>query len=629
MLSQKLPEPVLWVNKTGATYNTRTTDEAYAINSHVKGDYARWWRKEKLRRLRSEIKPTGRARKSALAKVPMKAETPAKAESQGKGNSESDMPQHLKSMQSVSKNPEVGKGVAHKAGAPQRPWKFEESTPTVPHPVTVLQKGNSDPFDAASVPLTARSHFAIVHACEIHAQHVWPRSWGLDFTKATADWWFARRITSDAALIQAVLAWSFSQMLTFKPIPPAGRKDFLLEVLQHKSAGLSSLNTLTKSSLSADGFAVALECMLYLGEIEWFARSEAVLTHFRAARIMLDRLGGLKLLSRKRQETVIWDLVNISFTYPIRPLLKEHELDSGSWSEQAAMQAQFLDLNGNQLLDSITRPMRQKRNVFGLATTKLRDMFSDLSEVAMLFEVYPHLRLLPLEAQVPIGHWAYSRRYAIRARLTCLWRDLRDHEKLERTSKPANKYISFGKDHALFQRSLCLCLRMCDLLTFDSDQDVDWARPMWIPYRSLLQRYLMGLNSVICKSTLQDEAEASEGIGNCQIALLWMYFVGSYFDQVIFTSEVSWCSDQFRMCAEDFGYKDLSVLRSQFQRETFYVPTVHDAFLERVAAFCDPAVGYPGSLQVQQRTEEILDATSQNSWPQADARITGEDVSTI
>ena len=318
------------------------------------------------------------------------------------------------------------------------------------------------------------------------------------------------------------------------------------------------------------------------------------------------------------QETVIWDFVNISFTYPIRPLLNANEFDPGPWAVQTKLQEGFSSIIGDELLESTTKPMQARRNVFGLASRELTDMFSDLSEVAMLFEVHHHLRLLPVEAQRPIGHWAYPRRHAVRVRLTCLWRDMREREEKDATTSNTNVRTegerALGPEQALLQKSLCLCLRICDLLTFGGNGH-DWARSMWVPYRGLLMRYLMVLSRVI-RNANNDAAATASGTGkDVQVALLWMYFVGSYLDQVIFPTDVSWCSDQFQATLAEYGYtssgRGLQELSEKFQREFFYVPTVHDGFLNRISEMCDDEGGYKTFLGLQQRTEEILDKMSE------------------
>lgn len=185
--------------------------------------------------------------------------------------------------------------------------------------------------------------------------------------------------------MRAVLAWSYSRILTFRSPSSASTRLLHLELLEHKSAGLTALKALVTCASVGQDSLLLFEFMLYLGEIEWFAHCDAVLAHFRAARIWLDRIGDFKRLSQQTQQTLVRDFVNISFTHQIRPLLEADEFDSGPWVEQEAVRASSNHLLGGRLRHPI-QSTRPRRNVLGQADPELTELFTDVKEINMGFD---------------------------------------------------------------------------------------------------------------------------------------------------------------------------------------------------------------------------------------------------
>jgi hypothetical protein len=54
MSRRTFSEDVVFVNKTSTNFSSRSRREAYQINSHINGSYARWKRKENAVNLRSK-----------------------------------------------------------------------------------------------------------------------------------------------------------------------------------------------------------------------------------------------------------------------------------------------------------------------------------------------------------------------------------------------------------------------------------------------------------------------------------------------------------------------------------------------------------------------------------------------
>jgi hypothetical protein len=54
MSRRTFSEDIVFVNKTSKNFSKRSKGEAYQINSHINGSYARWKRKENAIRLRSQ-----------------------------------------------------------------------------------------------------------------------------------------------------------------------------------------------------------------------------------------------------------------------------------------------------------------------------------------------------------------------------------------------------------------------------------------------------------------------------------------------------------------------------------------------------------------------------------------------
>lgn len=165
-----------------------------------------------------------------------------------------------------------------------------KSIGSLPYPITVLQKGNSDPFNVTAIPLAARNNFALKLASEVQSIHLWTRPCVNQrsrdrYTEQT----LAARVGYSKLPMLAVLAWCYVQMLAFKVEGENEHQSILLRYLEYKDASLKELNTLTSASLTFDAAVAIFETTWYLGEVEWVEYSDAAVTHFQEARSNLTR----------------------------------------------------------------------------------------------------------------------------------------------------------------------------------------------------------------------------------------------------------------------------------------------------------------------------------------------------
>lgn len=278
--------PFLFVNKNPANLKDRSTDEAFAIGSHVSGPYTKW-------------------HKSARVRTLLPSEPTLRTEARQETILEKEELKKCIEISSTQSTPlashDVRRHIPHRKVATASPHRSFQ-TPlrrTRSNPASLVQHGNSDPFSAAPVEITPLNHFLLTTWQGIFWQTVLPSELlqmvpmptiicneGIDFI-------------SSAEKMHFQLAWTLSLQLSAMPDSQA-KKTLEVEALVHKAKGMNkiqkTLPTLPKTT--------AIRAIWHLMGAEFYSgNSTAALTHHRALVALVKSAGGLASLP--------WDLMKL------------------------------------------------------------------------------------------------------------------------------------------------------------------------------------------------------------------------------------------------------------------------------------------------------------------------------
>ena len=270
----------LFVNKNATNVKSRSPDEAFTIGSHVCGEYARWRRVARVkpgritqfahsglpRTLRTSDDVNGE--KDGAIKVNVEDFPNARSE-ETRTHWRNTPPPVLGTTRSVTgrSTKSSTSGTDEEAEAAQTSARFPGNyapdsnaeafmltrTRTKqrcevpdrslwPSPRTILQKGNSDPFSAAALPISASISSLINVWQGVYLETVWPVDAGAaSRTPALLSWQNdCRDAIADKARLHALLTWTL--MLQISSLPESSnRSKLLLEYFAYKNKCLESL----------------------------------------------------------------------------------------------------------------------------------------------------------------------------------------------------------------------------------------------------------------------------------------------------------------------------------------------------------------------------------------------------
>ena len=277
-----------FINRDASNIKHRSSDEAYAVGSHIAARYTRWSKISRLRvsyitRPKLTTQPIVRER-SENATTADDAETcPTQSTSSGTYGRQ----QRISQRKTVSTATQAGKRAL-------QPLVRQTS----PSPTTLMQHGNSDPFSTSSVEITPLNSYLIKTWQNIFMQTVYP-SEVLKRVSITSD--ENADIIACPERIHCMLAWAL--MLQHSAMPNSqAKKNLEMEALNHKSAGMNSL----RRKLPTMAKLTAIRAVWHLLGAEFYAGNYATAqTHFQALVNMVKSMGGLGSLPWQLRKLIV------------------------------------------------------------------------------------------------------------------------------------------------------------------------------------------------------------------------------------------------------------------------------------------------------------------------------------
>ena len=394
--------------------------------------------------------------------------------------------------------------------------------------------------------LTSEDIAAIKFATEFHVHTLGLADLpGLPNNQLWFKWWQGKRYETRREESQlSLLAWAYSTM-TF--VHPSSARDRVVKGLEYRGAALSALQKLMKSLKSQGDYAAALDCTLYLGCFEWQqGLINETVAHFKAAKSFLDSLGGLKALPPQSQETLLWIFTNVSFTFPIRPLIKVSELGSGSRHGGEVESMSRMSLDDRKPNNTVDQLIGSRLSGMLEQTNNLLDDLADLAKVSSTTE------------KVKGFHSLYMQKLGLQVQLAHLWHDTLDAS----PAKDRHRSSPPGSSNTSLRSAFTLLLRLFAKISTETFTSMIPWKSYFVPWHDKILDRLRPLQCEIMTSTSKSSRPDREQKAK-ELLLLWMFFIGACIEQQFIingardagqSDRTMFCSSQFTKLAAHMSY---------------------------------------------------------------------------
>jgi len=372
-------------------------------------------------------------------------------------------------------------------------------------PTTLLGNGNSDPFDAAAVPIQAFFNYLVQFWRAGYMSNFWPAHMASDpyhTVSQVIDHWIRAKVISNPAMLHGLFAGALSFTTNFLP-QTAETPIFWARGVHHHGKCLE----LTRAQLaglvnSEDALSMIHQTTTYSFHCQDF---ETCRMHHIAMKRIIDGLGGLTLLQPVvKALMILCDTVTASHG-PRRPQFDVSHWAPGGWSEEAALRP------FDALLQMHYDPRLYQRSDDALFLSndpffaRLRVHLSLHREALAAEELAGVLTEQQKGRADPIYEWFSLRQHALTCYSTQLYRDLVD---LETPSSPLHL-------QQVFQSCFCLATNYMFQFIIHSATLIGMA---YTPFYHLRTRLTLLLQLLAAQTGPRLPYEE---------ALLWMFFVGA------------------------------------------------------------------------------------------------------
>ena len=321
---KKIQRPLLFVNKNAKNLGSRSDEEAFAIGSHVSGNYTKW---EKVRRLRKELGNIlgpylayhQEGPKALVWRVGPSPRAIANAsEEHEKSNTSDTRHTTLKANSLILNGPlearKTGQEDTKNSIRPSRTTEhhaLESLQRAQPSPLSLVQRGNSDPFGAAALPITPLRSQLITIRANMYIDVVWPTEVSVAARKPALQAWRSeiRGIIGDEARMHAMFAVSLSSKSMRFPDSDTSSKEKTQALIHRDQAAKLIRRTILQNRRGLG--STLLQPIWQLAQAEFLAMNyQACLIHFKAVKNIIDDMGGINMLPwHTRKLLICWDLI--------------------------------------------------------------------------------------------------------------------------------------------------------------------------------------------------------------------------------------------------------------------------------------------------------------------------------
>jgi Fungal specific transcription factor domain len=270
----------------------------------------------------------------------------------------------------------------------------------------MVQKGNSDPFDTATVPIDPINNSLMKLWQAVYLEAAWPIEASANSRMPALAAWSdeSKDIIADEACLHALLACALSLMAISAPMDQSSVA--ALGVLEHKT---KSIVVTRRNMLNAKADVGLARTVFLLGAIEFYSRDmTAALTHFNGLTQLVKSLGGLAALPWTLRNLIIVADLALSQVLLKPPFLPVQDWDPGPFFN--ACKLAEVEVRQFEQSPHMTVPLHAE------IPEEIRDIFLNFRELLAAEEL---AKGLADEAkQTNIYRWTHMRLFALTSHIT-------------------------------------------------------------------------------------------------------------------------------------------------------------------------------------------------------------------
>ncbi|KAJ9603271.1 hypothetical protein H2200_012049 [Cladophialophora chaetospira] len=463
-----------------------------------------------------------------------------------------------------------------------------------------LFKGNSDPFDATIVPVSALEHLLLQQARAQSMQNTWPSEIALRHNHSALTAESLKKMPpfiSDKASSHAVIAHAYYSSGSRQRIRGQPYEKFLADGEKHKFLGLRALQKLIEEQ-NRTGDPLKLNYIFV--SCCWLAAAEmlsgniqAAIVHLTASKKILDAMGGWSATGRMQQEILLGAVVNLAAGLRSRPVIDIGDFDPGPWRtrQQSPPLKRSPSLHKDLRIafpDTPSTPASTTTNV----SRRLRTIIDDMKELLAVEELKFKYATSPAAGTTQIFRWSHARKISIRARALNYWCDFNEAAKHQGTPiltihVPVRVGMALPSPLTLsYEFALCVAMRTFDRCIFE-----EHYQPAGVFRES--KRYHMELAAVM--NEIRPAAEDFSLVPNDHNHdVLWIYSVGAYLEDVFMRPELRRKEDPVAneekffsmrfsyLVATNLEFRKFEDVTRLLQENYLYFPRLQDASLRKL-----------------------------------------------
>ncbi|OAL34782.1 hypothetical protein AYO20_05977 [Fonsecaea nubica] len=453
----------------------------------------------------------------------------------------------------------------------------------------LLQGGNSDPFSATPIPLSALRHSVITTIQPVSLKTIWADEVATPNAArflVPAQNRVYKSYMSHEAVMHALLAYCWSAIARLQPHKKALYHDYALE---HETRSIHALQPLVVSDSHADdNLEVAVQTVLLLCSAAMYrSRLDALFLHLNGLKQMIMSVGGVGGLSWIMKEIIVYLAVRVAAATGTRSFL-----DSSTWDPAWPWE----DTVPQRTADLVAGPKRSSQldtdpNTWCSASPSANDFPGIFKALRELVEVENLKKTMAVDDPGQLNglfRWSYLRRQAVRARIMDYWCNLTEQtnavDPCQAISTPtAVHHASVG---------MCLCLALHLVMAFGLEALLlaqSWVSTIQVWHIMLLR----------CVLKLEFESDKIDESHPSALDLLWVYGIGAYVEQlsvthvlrkksnawILYTSEqvdIQWFSVRFGNLARRLGYRQYEDVAMLFSERYVHISSLQDPVLGKI-----------------------------------------------
>ncbi|OQU94604.1 hypothetical protein CLAIMM_00938 [Cladophialophora immunda] len=449
----------------------------------------------------------------------------------------------------------------------------------------LLQRGNSDPFSATPIHLSALRHSVISTIQPMSLRTIWADEVGTPNAAkilVPAQTRVYKSYMSHEAVMHALLAYCWSVLAR---LHPHNKELYWAYALDHETRGIRVLQPLIALGFNAgDNLEVAVQAvMLLCCAAVYRSRLDALFLHLKGLKQLIQSMGGVGGLPWIRKEIIIYLVVRVAAATGTRSILDPSSWDPGWWWEDGP----------RETMADLTTGCEPNLG-FSSASPGTNDFPCIFMALRELVEVEGLKRLTADDEPEQINRlfrWSFLRRQAVRARILDYWCDLT--EPTNAVDPPKGSPTPTTVHHASV--GMCLCLALHLVMAFGLEASL--LRQTWVS--TIHVWHIMLLR---CVQKLGFESDKIDQSHPGALDILWVYCIGAYVEQLslnhvlrhhpnfwaLYTAErvdIRWFSVRFGVVARRLGYRQYQDVAVLFEKRYVHIPSLQDSVLRKIFDF--------------------------------------------